>query len=128
LGVGVGRFFDFIGKYKPSIPGKDTHNTYFRCLAELGFIGFLLLLLLIANALWMLFALDRRVRNLGEDRAHDYSLHIFGLKIALVVYLSAGMFISSTYIEEFYWLLMMPVFLKRSFDNEVEEQKAPAPS
>ncbi|MFP3982486.1 MAG: O-antigen ligase family protein [Desulfurivibrionaceae bacterium] len=125
LGVGVGSFFDFIGQYEPSIPGKDTHNTYFRCLAELGFVGFFVLMLLIVNAFWMLFSLDKSARSLSEDRRHAYHLHVFGVAIALVVYLSATMFISSTYIEEFYWLLMMPVFLKRALDNEMEEAGMP---
>lgn len=120
LGVGVGNFFDFIGLYEPTIPGRDTHNTYLRCLAELGFPGFITLLLLILNAFKMLFILDKETQNHQEDLTKDIHLHILGLKTALVVYLAAGMFISSTYIEEFYWLLLMPVFLKRAIDNEVK--------
>jgi O-antigen ligase len=125
MGVGVGNFFDMIGQYEPSIPGKDTHNTYFRCLAELGIVGFFVLMLLIANAFLMLLGVGRSAQSLNEDRSHVFKLHAFGLAIALVVYASAGMFISTTYIEEFYWLLMLPVFLKRSLANELAAEESP---
>ena len=76
-------------------------------------------MLLISNAFWMLFAIDRAAQGLGKERIFGYHLHVFALKTALVIYLSAAMFISSVYIEELYWLLMMPVFLKRALDNEL---------
>ncbi len=120
LGIGVGQFFNFIGFYEPSIPGKDTHNTYLRCLSELGFQGLFILCMMIFNAFRTLVNIDIQIRDDSSKIANQFRLHIFALKISLVVYLIAGMFISSTYIEEFYWLLMMPVFLKRSYENELE--------
>ncbi len=124
LGVGVGEFFRFVGRYEPTIPGKDTHNTYLRCLAELGFQGFILLMLLIGNAFLTLRNVDRAALNLPGGRHHDYHLHAFALKIALVIYLCAAMFITSVYIEEFYWLLFMPLFLKRAVQNELREAES----
>ncbi len=121
LGVGVNESFNFMGYYMPHLEGRDIHNTYFRCLAELGFHGLFLLVLLIGNAFIMLFAIERSAKTLDTNRAQAYHLHAFALKISLVIYLSAAMFISSVFIEEFYWMLMMPVFLKRALDNEIQE-------
>lgn len=118
LGVGVGQFFHYIGYYHPGLAGRDTHNTYLRCLAELGYHGLAVLLLMIATAFLMLWRIDSRAESLPPDRASFFHLYSFATKLALVIYLTAAMFISSVYIEEFYWLLFFPVFLKRALDNE----------
>jgi O-antigen ligase len=118
LGVGEGNFKKYIGQYNPEMIGRDTHNTFLRCLAELGIQGALILLLLIANAFWILFKLKKKIQHLPNKK--DFLWHIYSLKIALAIYLVAGLFITHTYIEEFYWLLMYPVFLKRSVQNEID--------
>jgi O-antigen ligase len=117
-GMGESNFKRFVGIYNPTIPGKDTHNTFLRCLAELGIQGSLVLLLLIGNAFFMLFKLKKDVKVLPNKV--DFLWHIYGLKMALIIYLVAGIFITHTYIEEFYWLLMFPVFLKRAFENKMK--------
>ncbi len=119
LGVGVGKFFGHIGDYYPELAGMDTHNTYLRCLAELGFHGFFVLSMLIASAFFMLWKIERRAESLEPEPQGFFHLYAFALKLSLITYLVAAMFISSVYIEEFYWLLMMPVFLKRALDNEI---------
>lgn len=123
LGVGVGHFFFYIGDYAPTMEGKDTHNTYLRCLAELGFHGLLVLLLMIFTSFLILRDIDRKTLVLDSDKQEFYQLNVFAIRIALTVYLTAAMFISSVYIEEMYWLLMMPVFLKRALENEAEENQ-----
>ncbi len=120
LGVGAGNFFDHIGRYYPALEGRDTHNTYFRCLAELGFHGLFVLILLILNAYWILSRIHKTAVEFEEKLRSRIQLHVYALKTAMVVYLIAAMFISSTYIEEFYWLLLFPVFLKRSVENEID--------
>ena len=123
LGVGEGNFKALVERYNPLIAGKDTHNTFFRCLAELGFQGFLILMALIANAFLILRRLTLATREVVEPddaRRNMFLMHHYAVKIALVVFLTSGMFITHTYIEEFYWLLVMPVFLYRSWENEFE--------
>jgi putative inorganic carbon (HCO3(-)) transporter len=117
LGVGEGNFKTYIGQYDSGMAGRDTHNTFLRCLAELGFQGAFVLFLLIGNAFYMLFKIKKDAKHLPHKNAFFW--HIYGLKVALIIYIVAGMFITQTYIEEFYWLLMYPVFLKRSVDNEM---------
>ncbi|MDI9612013.1 MAG: O-antigen ligase family protein [Acidobacteriota bacterium] len=106
LGVGYNNFKPLLENYAPSIPGMDTHNTYLRCLAELGFQGFALLLLLIGNSLWQSHRLRRQLAATSRD--HEYALWSYTIGVGLAIYLVAGMFISTTYIEEFYVILLLP--------------------
>jgi O-antigen ligase len=118
LGVGEGNFKNVIFRYNPDDPGRDTHNTFLRCLAELGIQGGIIFVLLIANAFRMLFSIKINIQDLPNKE--DFVWHIYALQLALIIYLSAGMFITQTYIEELYWLLMFPLFLKRSVENEID--------
>jgi O-antigen ligase len=117
LGVGEGNFKNAIFQYNPDASGRDTHNTFLRCLAELGIQGAIIFILLIINAFYMLFSIQKDIQTLPNKE--DLAWHIYALKLALIIYLSTGMFITQTYIEELYWLLMFPLFLKRSVENEV---------
>ncbi|MEH0023165.1 MAG: O-antigen ligase family protein [Desulfobacter sp.] len=117
FGVGEGNFVRLVGDYNPSIPGKDTHNTFFKCLAELGIQGLAVLLLMIQNAFRILSGIKKQL-NPNDPVDHEVHLNILALRIALIMYLVTTMFLTHTYVEEFYWLLMFPVFLKRSFENE----------
>lgn len=121
LGVGVGNFTSFIGQYQPEMTGRDTHNTYFRCLAELGFHGLAVFLAMIAMAFHLLRRIDGETDRLPLARREFFHLHAYATKLALIIYLTAALFISSIYIEELYWLLMFPVFLKRALANELED-------
>ena len=120
LGIGQGNFHRYVGDYQPDIPGKDTHNTYLRALAELGVPGLLLIGAMIWNAFRILRVQKKRVTV--NDLSHDLLLYIYAQTIALVIFLAAGMFITETYIEEFYWLLMFPVLLERVVDGQMRER------
>jgi O-antigen ligase len=112
LGIGADNFKKYVGQYDPDRKGRDTHSTYFRCLAETGFQGLFILLFLIYNSFKTLFRIRK---DTSEDDDHiKIRLYAYGLTIANVAYLVAGIFISMIYIEEFYWMLLMPVFLKRA--------------
>ena len=67
LGVGEGNFKKYIGQYNPEMIGRDTHNTFLRCLAELGVQGAFVLLLLIGNAFWILFRLKKKIQDLPQQ-------------------------------------------------------------
>jgi O-antigen ligase len=95
-----------VADYNIAIPGKDTHNTFLRCLAELGIQGLLLLLLLSCNALLRVYRLHKQLYQEAEHA--EYALWNYATGVGLVVYLVAGVFISTTYIEEFYIILLLP--------------------
>jgi len=119
LGVGEGNFKKYVDQYEPDIPGKDTHSTFLRCLAELGIQGFVVLALLIANAFRILGRLRKQVK--GWSNEMDFQWHIYGLKIAIIIFITCGITMTLTYIEELYWLLIFPVFLQRAVENEAEQ-------
>ncbi|MCG8633363.1 MAG: O-antigen ligase family protein [Desulfobacterales bacterium] len=117
FGVGEGNYKRIIGDYVPQMAGRDTHNTFFRCLAELGIQGLAVLLLMVQNAFRMLSRIKKQL-DVNDPGDQEFSLHILALRISLLMYLVTTMFLTHTYVEEFYWLLMLPLFLKRCFDNE----------
>jgi hypothetical protein len=112
LGVGAGSYYSVIGSYNARYRGRDCHNTYIRCFAELGVPGTLLFAAVIINAFLML----RRIPRLAEGTpiARDIELDCYGLRVALVAYLTAGIFMGLTYIEELWWFLSLPVCLERA--------------
>ena len=116
LGIGAGNFFKYVGNYDPDIPRKDTHNTFLRCLSELGIQGGSVLLLLIGNAFLILSKIRKNIDQLSNKE--EFIWYVYAVRIALIIYIVAGITLTHTYIEEFYWLLMFPVFLKRSVENE----------
>ncbi len=120
FGIGEGNYKRIVGHYLPEREGKDTHNTYLRCLSELGIQGLMVYLLLAANAVKIIYRIQRRVSESGVNT--NFHWYVYGLKISLVIFLAAGMTITQTYIEELYWVLFFPVFLERALDNEIEER------
>lgn len=116
LGVGVDNFMRHNEDYNPDMAGKDVHNTFLRCMVELGFQGFIVFCLLILNAFRTLSSVQKKAAYLPIKG--EINLHIFGLRVALIIYVCSGFFITLTYIEFLYWLLMFPVFLQRSVQNE----------
>jgi len=118
LGIGEGNFKQYVGMFDERIPGRDTHNTYFRCIAELGCLGFLVLLILIFNA----FVTLKKIWEISKsNQMLDYQWHVFALSIALVIFLTCAFFITETYVEEFYWLFTFPVLLERCLENELNK-------
>jgi O-antigen ligase len=104
-----------MGRYLERHEGRDTHNTYIRCAAELGLPGLILFAALIVNA----FRMMRLVARAAEDREEGEELawQCFALRIALIMYLICGIFGSFNYIEMMWWLLLLPSALERVVAN-----------
>ena len=120
MGVGAGSFYTVVGRYDSRYVGRDCHNTYLRCLAELGIPGALIFGLLVINA----FVTLRRAARaaIGTQHEQDIGWDCFGLQVALIGYLTAGVFMGLTYIEELWWFLCLPVCLERSALNACNEE------
>lgn len=120
LGVGVGNFGAHMNDYLDNHAGRDAHNTYVRCAAELGLPGVVLLAALITNAFLILARIGRPLVDvLGSNEVEWFS---FGLKLSLIIYLFAAIFNSFNYTEMFSWLLMLPASLDRVSSNTMNDR------
>ncbi|MDF1553855.1 MAG: O-antigen ligase family protein [Deferrisomatales bacterium] len=121
LGVGPGNFNQNIGRYAPAWEGFSPHSLYVQALAELGIAGFLLLGLLLLNALWTLRRGMRGSETLPESERLALQWGGIGLCSALAVYSGAGLTGHHMYLEHFWWFLLLPVCFERAVENARED-------
>lgn len=119
MGVGPGNFGAHMGRYLDGHEGRDTHNTYIRCMAELGIPGMVLFTALIVNAFYLQTLISRDVAD--HPDLEEIAWHVFAMRLALIMYLIAAIFGSFNYIEMFNWILLMPVALRRVVANALDE-------
>ncbi len=81
LGVGIVRFREEIGSYS-SISNLDAHNFYVLTLAELGLIGFIVLMILIKNMLVLVFRLKKKMQ-IAAARHKDNDPYLVIMPLAL---------------------------------------------
>jgi O-antigen ligase len=112
-GVGAGNFQVSSKKYvlQPGslarsdeifIGNKVTHNTYLQTAAELGVIGLVLFLGIIAFSFWCLVAAAQRFRRLRDIRAEALTRSLI---VAMVGLLAADFFISEMFSKQL-WLML----------------------
>ncbi len=116
-GVGPGNFPQFAGNYDHTRAGRDAHNSYIRCLTELGAQGFAFFLALFVSALWMLYQMRREKLELPDAQKKDVMLLSLGIMCSLAVIMAVGLAHTLTYIEFTWWFLALPVCLRRIVDN-----------
>jgi O-antigen ligase len=126
LGVGVGNWYQTIGRYIPEYAGKDAHSTYIKCWAELGLQGMIVFSLVVLAAYLQLRTIKRYASLLPEPEADRMVQFSFGILISLVILLACGLTISLTYMEGLWILLMLPVCLRRALENALLEAEVEA--
>jgi putative inorganic carbon (HCO3(-)) transporter len=117
FGIGPGNFFQTIGNYAPEKAWRDAHNTYIRCLTELGIQGFIVLGLLILNAFGILRRIIRQSDTLSPPQRGSVVFLSYGMCCALATMAACCLTISMTYTEFIWWFLALPVCLQRAVDN-----------
>ena len=123
LGIGVGNWYQTIGSYIPEYAGKDSHNTYVKCIAEMGIFGFLVFAFVIFFSLIEIRRLNRDAAHLPLDIQNDLKLFAFGIFITLAIILTCGLTITMIYTETVWILLMLPVCLRRTLENTLLDHK-----
>jgi len=95
-----------VDRVAPGGPARAVHSIYFELLGEHGFLAFLLWSGLTLSALWHSWRLIRLTRDRpdlhwGRDLARM-------AQVSIVAYFSAGAFLSLSYYD-FYWTLLVAV-------------------
>lgn len=136
LGVGVGQFQRMVNRYASvearraygnpntetmNMIARDAHNSFVLCVAETGWIGLACFLLTLAMAWGTLSRLMQRVRAHLSDSGL-WEMMIFANRMALLVYMIGGLFTSRFYTEGFWWMVILPVCLKRAVENEIRQE------
>ncbi len=97
-------------RYAPNaIDVRGPHSVYFGVLAEHGFPGLFLYLLLVTSSLISTFAIAREARRYGDDRAVAYALMF---RLSLIGFLIAGLFLGRAYFDLYFTIVVCIIALR----------------
>lgn len=115
FGIGLGNFHHLVMEYVPGLNMiRGAHNTFLACLAELGWPGLGVFVLLLAVTFRRLGRLRRAARDLpdlvdivlfGRRSRFHLGWHAVALRAGLLGYLGCGLFTTRLYSEDL-WLLL----------------------
>ena len=105
-------------RYSPE-PGnvRDVHSNYFEMLAEQGFIGLALYLMLLGHCLWSLSNLKSKI--FGNPALQWAQYYPDMLQGAILAYMVGGAFLGRAYFDFFYHLVAATVILRRLVLNQL---------
>jgi putative inorganic carbon (hco3(-)) transporter len=90
-------------KYLTEGGTRSVHSTYFQALAELGYLGPILLFGFILSNFRMAWRVQKYVRDRGNDYLY---LQMLSITSAYIAFLVAAAFLDRLYAEVMYWLPM----------------------
>lgn len=97
---------------------KGPHSVYFGVLAEHGFTGLFLYLMLVFSSLVSTFSLAGRARRNGDERALAYA-NMF--RLSLVGFLTSGLFLGRAYFDYYFAIVACIIVLRwlcrQAWDN-----------
>lgn len=117
LGIGPGNWYQTIHRYIPEYAGKDSHNTYVKCLAELGVIGMSVFMLFLLQSYLNLRRVYEAARDLPPPDEEEFTQLYFAIIVSIIIFMTCALTITMIYTEILWVLLMLPVCLKRALDN-----------
>jgi probable O-glycosylation ligase (exosortase A-associated) len=96
---------EVVDRYSPGIRARATHSIYFEVIADHGFVGFAIWSLILATGVWY----SLRIVSLSRDRpdlkwASDLARMS---QVSIVAYMSGGAFLSLSYWDVFWTLLII---------------------
>jgi len=117
LGVGLGNFTHVIGQYDIRYANRSPHNTLILCFVELGIVGGLLFLVLLAESFRLIFRCYRISSQSKEDVKSK--LLVYGMLVSLVSYFVSGLGTERFSCESFWWILVLPLCVHRIIMREM---------
>jgi probable O-glycosylation ligase (exosortase A-associated) len=126
-GGGFGTFSqDLFERYAPDPTDfHGPHSIYFQMLAEQGFVGLTLMLLLLGSVLYSLRRLRKKVQQVPT--AHSLGSYSHALETGLYAFIVSGAFLGRAYFDLWFQFIACVVLLKIFYDKErlrqAEEQE-----
>ena len=122
FGVGIGQFRNFVPTYVEDLDvGRSAHSTYFQCLAELGYPGLFLYLLVIATSFYHFERARkagrgwRKLEHSHPDLAREQrEIHLLATanEVAVCGFLVCAAFTSRLWVEGLWVLMAMSCCLR----------------
>jgi len=101
----------------------DAHSIFFEVLAEHGFVGFFMALLL---GFFALFSSRKIMKITKNDKERLWMYHLGSMmQVSLVGYASAGAFLGLAYFDLYYALIALIVVCKKMVENNVYSDNDP---
>lgn len=126
FGMGLGNWMPVYSRYLNSIGSINIpqlpHNIFVQALAEMGFVGLILVLMIVFTS----FRLNRKSRKLAEQHDRDFLRHAsLGLDAGMIGYLVSGQFVSVLYYPYLWIGLAMSIALHNSVTRIAEAAGRP---
>jgi putative inorganic carbon (hco3(-)) transporter len=97
-------------RYAPNaVDVRGPHSVYFGVLAEHGFTGLFLYLLVVMSSLISTFGIAREARRYADHRALAYALMF---RLSLIGFLTSGLFLGRAYFDLYFAILACIIALK----------------
>jgi len=104
-------------RFTPGLEFAGAHSIYFQTLAEHGFVGLILFLLLLATSVASLVRLRRQARSLPSAEWIIPYTHM--LQISLLAYMISGAFLEFANFDLFYQVIATIILLKILYRREL---------
>lgn len=96
------------------------HSIYFQLLADQGFVGLLLFLLLIGACFLTLYRIGRAARKIPDGQWMMY--YAWMIQISILAFMTSGAFLGFLYLDVIYEMIGAVVVLKILFASELARQ------
>jgi putative inorganic carbon (HCO3(-)) transporter len=126
-GVGINNFYVNYYAYSPHWDGKNhaVHSTWFQVLAESGFVGFSLFIILIVKSFRL--ALQNQAQALKSNWP-VIQISAQALLAGLCSFCISGTFLTQGFIWPLYILIALTIALNRFLSEHAHDQSQPHPS
>jgi probable O-glycosylation ligase (exosortase A-associated) len=116
--------YHMYGEKSEKVSSTDAHSIYFEIIAEQGFIGFAMFMLLA----WFTWNTGSRIRKMaGQSRETRWSFDLASmLQVSLVGYASSGAFLGLAYFDLYYDLIAMMVICRILMMEEISGKEGVA--
>ena len=120
---GYSRSFETYNDQEGWDPGRAAHSAWFGTLGDMGYPGLLLLILVIATALFSCSRIKKRARPANQIAIGRFAAN---MQATLLVYVAGATFLSAQYLEMFWHMIGLTIALERIQAEENQSVKTTA--